>query len=124
MIVPIAGTGPVDEHGRVLHAGDLTAQLALAVANIAAEVRRAGLAMADVVDLRVSTTDPLALDAAQDVLAELLAEVGAAPSLTCVAVTDLGDPDVAVVLDGHAVRRTEHRDNRSHPDQREERAER
>jgi enamine deaminase RidA (YjgF/YER057c/UK114 family) len=94
--------GPVDG-GRLLHEGDLAAQLALAVTNLEAALAGAGLDWTAVTRLRVSTTDAAALADDLAVLFERLDPVGAAPLVSVVEVPHLDVPGMAVALDGVAV---------------------
>lgn len=104
MILVIAAESPVDEHGRLLHAGDVAAQLALTVTKVDRAVRDAGLAMSDLTRLRIRTTDATALHEAIDVLTEHLAACGATPPVTVVEVEHLDDPEMVVAIDGLADR--------------------
>ena len=104
MIVAIAAQSPVDDHGRLLHAGDVAAQLALTVTKLDRAVRDVGLAMSDLDHLRVRTTDAAALHDAIDVLTEHLAACGARPAVTVVEVDHLDDPEMVVTIDGLANR--------------------
>lgn len=102
-ILPIGTQGPVDDRGRLVHADDPAAQLALALAGVEAVVAAAGLAPADLAQLRVSATDLPAVLAVIDTLTDRLAEVGAAPAVTVVGVTGLPVPGMLVALDGLAI---------------------
>ncbi len=104
MIVPIAAQSPVDDEGRLLHAGDVAAQLALTVVKVDRAVQETGAAMCDLTRLRIRTTDLDALLDALDVLAEHLASCGADPELTVVEVDRLDDPEMVVTIDGLATR--------------------
>ena len=103
MILAIAAQSPVDDQGRLLHAGDVAAQLALTVTKVDQVVRDAGLAMGDLTHLRIRTTDVAALHDAYEVLTEHLAACGAAPPVTVVEVDRLADPEMVVTIDGLAV---------------------
>ena len=52
-VLTIAAQGPLDDQGRLVHDDDPAAQLALALANVAAVLDAAGMAWRDVVQLRV-----------------------------------------------------------------------
>src|SRR4051812_27612861 len=56
-ILTVAGQGPLDSSGRLMHEDDPAAQLALAFANVADVVRDAGLRVADLAQLRIYVTD-------------------------------------------------------------------
>ena len=100
----IAAQGPLDRHGRLLHDGDPAAQLALTLANVADLLSMAGMAWADVVQLRVYTTDLDRLLAVYDTLVEHFDEVGARPPTTVVEVSRLLVPGMTVAIDGMAAR--------------------
>ena len=102
-ILPIGAQGPLDDRGRLVHADDPAAQLALALAGVEAVVTAAGLTPADLAQLRVSATDLGAVLAVLDTLTDRLAEVGAAPALSVVGVAALPVPGMLVVLDGLAI---------------------
>jgi enamine deaminase RidA (YjgF/YER057c/UK114 family) len=96
-----ASTGP---DGALLHEGDVTAQLALAVANLEEILAAAGMTLADVAKLTVYATDVAAVHGAHAALFERLAATGATPPVTLVGVTALAVPGMAVALDALAVR--------------------
>lgn len=102
-ILPIGAQGPLDHRGRLMHADDPAAQLALALAGVEAVVTDAGLAPADLAQLRVSATDLAAVLAVLDTLTDRLAEVGATPAVTVVGVAELPVPGMLVALDGLAL---------------------
>ena len=102
-ILPLGAHGPFDEQGRLVHAEDPAAQLALALACVEASVRRAGLSPGDLAQLRVSATDLPAVLAVLDTLTDRLAEVGATPALSVVGVTALPVEGALVALDGLAI---------------------
>jgi enamine deaminase RidA (YjgF/YER057c/UK114 family) len=104
-LLTIAAQGPLDGHGRLLHDGDPTAQLALTLANIAEVLSLAGMGWSDVVHLRVYTTDLETLLDAYDTLVEHLCdEGGARPPSTIVEVSRLLVPGMTVTIDGLAAR--------------------
>lgn len=103
-VLAVAGQGPLDAGGRLVHDGDPTAQLALAMANFESVLDQAGMSWPDVVQLRVHTTDLDVLADVHDTLLDRLAECGAHPPTTIVEVTRLLVPGMTVQLDGLAVR--------------------
>lgn len=98
-VLTLAGQGPVDESGALLHEGDPAAQLALAVANVEALLAAGGMRWADVLRLTVYAVDLDAVLAAWDVLAERLATAGATPPMTLLGVSRLAIPGMAVELE-------------------------
>ena len=100
----IAGQGSFDADGMLLHEGDVTAQLALAVANLEAVLAGADMTLTDVAQLTVYAVDMAAVHAAHAALFQPLAAAGATPPITLVGVTALAAPGMAVALDAIAVR--------------------
>lgn len=109
MIAPLPPQSPVDDTGRLLHAGDVAAQLALAVSHVDRELHGAGLTARDLVDVRLRTTDPAALSDVVEVLTEYLAASGGTPTVTVVEVDRLDDPEMVVTIDAQVERRPAHR---------------
>ena len=91
--------GPVDETGRLLHEGDLAAQLALTVTNLESALAGRSRDWSHVVELRVGTTDPAGLADVVDTLDERLVQSGASPSVSVVPEPALALPGMAVALD-------------------------
>jgi len=100
--VSLAGHGPYDECGRVLHPGDLTAQLALAVVRLEQALAEAGLAPADLVRITVRTTGQVPVEEVLDRLVERLEAVGADPLVGVERVDRLPDPGMLVAIDAVA----------------------
>lgn len=103
-LLTIAAQGPLDGQGRLLHDGDPAAQLALTLANVAQVLLTADMEWADVVQLRVYTTDLDRLLAVYDTLVEHFDEVGVRPPSTIVEVSRLLLPGMTVTIDGLAAR--------------------
>lgn len=103
ILLPLGAHGPLDDRGRLVHAEDPAAQLALALAGIEATVLAAGLRPQDLAQLRVSATDLPAVLSVLDTLTDRLTEVGAAPALSVVGVTALPVDGMLVALDGLAL---------------------
>lgn len=103
-VLAIGGQRPVDDLGRLLHEADLPAQLALTLDNLTAVVLKAGMSFADLVHLRVHTTDITAYLDAQFVVLEHLAAHGATTPVTVVEVACLAIPGMEIEIDGLAVR--------------------
>ncbi|GGO71904.1 FAD-binding oxidoreductase [Nocardioides deserti] len=90
---------PVDDVGRLLHAEDPAAQLALATARLEAELAAAGRTPADLVSVIVRTAEPAAVGGVLDVLLERLEATGAAPYVEVRAVHAPDLPGMVVALD-------------------------
>jgi enamine deaminase RidA (YjgF/YER057c/UK114 family) len=97
-LLTLAGQGPVDESGALLHEGDVTAQLALAMANVEQLLATGGMDLGDVLTMTVFTTDVDAALAGYGAIVERLALVGATPPATLVGVTRLALPGMAVEI--------------------------
>lgn len=98
-----AGQTSVDENGAPQHPGDMAAQLTLALDNIEAVLREAGMGLANVVRLNLYTTDVDAFFASYQGLAERLAAAGVAPPGTLLGVARLAFPELMVELEATAV---------------------
>jgi enamine deaminase RidA (YjgF/YER057c/UK114 family) len=103
-ILSLAGQGPVDANGQLVHEGDVAAQIDAAMDNVEAVLAAGGLALADVVRLTVFTTDMDAFFAAYGTFAGRLAAGGCAPASSLVGVSRLALPGMAVELEATAVR--------------------
>src|SRR5689334_18671163 len=75
-VLTIAAQGSVDAQGRLMHDGDVAAQLALCLANVERVLAEAGMCATDLAQLRVYTTDLERLGDVYDTLVEHLAETG------------------------------------------------
>ena len=96
-LLTVAGQASVDEEGRLVHDGDVAAQLALALTNLERVLAAAGMSAGDVACLRVFTTDLAALDDVWDTLVEHLGETGARPPTTVLEVSRLAVPGVVCI---------------------------
>lgn len=103
-VLTVAAQGPLDAVGRLVHEDDPAAQLALALANVEAVLAAAGMAPADLAQLRVYTTDMATTLGVWDTVVERFAEVGASPPTTLVGVTALPVPGMTVSLEAVAIR--------------------
>jgi enamine deaminase RidA (YjgF/YER057c/UK114 family) len=103
-VLTVAGQGPLDEHGRLLHLDDPVAQLLLALGNVETVLRAGGLGWADVAQLRVCATDLDALLDCYDAAVEHLAEFDARPPTTFFEVRRLAVRGMTVCIDALAVR--------------------
>jgi enamine deaminase RidA (YjgF/YER057c/UK114 family) len=102
-ILTVAAQGSVDEQGRLVHEGDVAAQLALCLVNLERVLAGAGMSTLDLAQLRVYTTDLDQLADVYDTLVEHLAETGARPPTTVVEVRRLALPGLVVSLEAMAV---------------------
>jgi enamine deaminase RidA (YjgF/YER057c/UK114 family) len=98
-----AGQTATDAQGAPAHAGDIAAQLTLALENLDAVLAAGGMSLTDVVRLTIYTTDVDALFPHYGILAERLASAGVMPPATLLGVTRLAFPDLLVEIDATAV---------------------
>lgn len=99
----VSGQTAMSAEGRPEHDGDMAGQLALAVDNLDAVLRAAGMTLANLVRLNVYTTDVDALFPHYGILAGRLGAVGVAPTTTMLGVTRLAIPGQMIELEGTAV---------------------
>jgi len=98
-----SGQTAMNGDGEPEHPGDLAAQLALSLDNLAAVLGGAGMSLTNLVRLNVYTTDVDLLFQHYGVLAARLGAAGVAPTTTMLGVTRLAIPDLMVELEGTAV---------------------
>ncbi|WP_203988588.1 RidA family protein [Sphaerisporangium rufum] len=98
-----AGQTATDGDGRPQHTGDMAAQLALSLDNLAAVLGEAGMSLANLVRLNVYTTDVDRLLEHYGVLAARLGAAGVTPPTTLLGVTRLAITELMVELEGTAV---------------------
>jgi enamine deaminase RidA (YjgF/YER057c/UK114 family) len=98
-----AGQTSVDGNGAPQHAGDMAAQLSLALDNVEAVLRQGGMALANVVRLNIYATDLDAFLPNYQVMVERLAAAGVAPPGTLLGVARLAFPELMVELEATAV---------------------
>lgn len=99
-----AGQTPTDADGKVVHAGDMRAQVAAALDNIETVLREAGYSFSDVVRLNYFTTDVDRFLTAGDVLGSRLGAAGIQPASTLLGVTRLAFPELLVEIEALAVK--------------------
>jgi enamine deaminase RidA (YjgF/YER057c/UK114 family) len=98
-----AGQTAMSAEGQPQHAGDMGAQITLAVDNLEAVLRGAGMGLANLVRLNIYTTDVDQFFASYGVMAERFANAGVAPPGTLLGVARLAFPELMVELEGTAV---------------------
>lgn len=98
----IAGQTATDATGAPQHPGDIRGQLALALDNLHAVLRAAGMDWPNLTRLAIYTTDVDAALAAFDILGARLGPTGAMPPMTLVGVTRLALPPLMVEIEGTA----------------------
>ncbi len=98
-----AGVASIDADGQPVHAGDMAAQLGLALDNLETVLREAGLGLADVVRLNYYTTDVDRLFEAYGGLVERLAAAGCRPASTLLGVARVAFPEMLIEIEATAV---------------------
>jgi len=96
-LLTVAGQGPVDQSGQLLHEGDICAQLSLTMRNIETVLAAAGMTWADVLRLNIYTTDVDGTLAAYNAVVERLG--GATPPATLLGVSRLAILGMAVEIE-------------------------
>ena len=103
-IVHLAGQTSADENGRLLHPGDMAAQMMTALGNVETVLAGAGLTLADVARLNYYTTDVDAFLAIQDThLVPRLREAGCRSCGVLLGVARLAHPQMLVEIEATAV---------------------
>jgi enamine deaminase RidA (YjgF/YER057c/UK114 family) len=100
----LAGHEARDETGAIAHRGDIRGQLRLTFQRLEETLRGAGFVLADVVTLRILTTDIAAATANYDVVTGVLAAAGCRPASLLAEVRALSDADMLVEIEGLAAR--------------------
>ena len=98
-----AGQTSVDPDGRVLHPGDMAAQLNQAFDNLETVLAQAGLTMANVVRLNYYVTDMEAFHSARETLTARLAPLAVKPSGILLGITRLAQPELLIEIEATAV---------------------
>ena len=98
-----AGQTSVDADGAPQHAGDMAAQIALALDNLEAVLDQAGMGLGDLVRLNIYTTDVDLLFEHYGVLAARTGAAPVAPPGTLLGVSRLAYPELMVELEATAV---------------------
>ena len=97
-----SGQTAMDADGRPSHAGDMRAQLNMAMDNLETVLRQAGYTLADVVRLNYYTTDVDAFFESYGVVATRLGEARCKPASTLLGVQRLAFPELLVELEATA----------------------
>jgi enamine deaminase RidA (YjgF/YER057c/UK114 family) len=98
-VLVCSGQTAIDAEGAAQHAGDMAAQLGLAMANLEAVLADAGMTFADVMRLTVFTTDVDAFIAAWPAAATSLAS----PAMTLIGISRLAYPELMVEIEAVAM---------------------
>jgi enamine deaminase RidA (YjgF/YER057c/UK114 family) len=98
-LLVLSGQVSIDDNGRPQHAGDMTAQIGLALDNIEAAAKQAGMTLSNVVRVTMFTTDMDAMLGASPVLGERFKQAGITPAQTMIGVSRLAMPDLLIELE-------------------------
>jgi enamine deaminase RidA (YjgF/YER057c/UK114 family) len=102
-VLRCAGQTSVNANGEPMHAGDMAAQIAVALDNLETVLKAADMTFANVVRLNLYTTD---IDAALEhfgPMEERLAAAGVQPAITLLGVTRLFIPELMMEMEADAV---------------------
>ena len=102
-VLRCAGQTPTNADGAPMHAGDMAAQMALALDNVETVLRKADMTLANIVRLNLYTTDVDAFLQHWEPIAGRLAAAGIQPAMTLLGVTRLFEPEVMVEMEADAV---------------------
>jgi len=102
-VLVCSGQAAVDGDGTPQHAGDMAAQVTLALDNVEAVLRGAGMTLGDVVRLDIYTTDVDAFFACYGSVVERFGHAGVKPASTLLGISRLALPELMVELEATAV---------------------
>ena len=102
-VLVCAGQAAMSSEGVPLHAGDMRAQIALALDNLETVLKDAGIEWANVIRLNYYTTDVDLFFKEYDVAASRLAEAGCRPASTLLGITRLAFPELMIEIEATAV---------------------
>ncbi|MDJ1137297.1 Rid family hydrolase [Streptomyces iconiensis] len=100
----VSGHEARDDDGAITHRGDMAGQIRLTLRRLGETVAEAGMTMANVVQIRVFTTDLAECKAHYAVLMDGLAEVHCRPTSVLAEVSALSDPAMLIEIEAVAVR--------------------
>lgn len=98
----VSGHEARDDDGAIAHKGDMAGQIRLTLRRLGQTVAEAGMTMADVVQIRIFTTNLSECKAHYAVLMDELAEADCQPSSLLTEVSALSDPDMLIEIEAVA----------------------
>jgi enamine deaminase RidA (YjgF/YER057c/UK114 family) len=98
-----AGQTATDADGKPQHAGDMEAQVAMALDNLEAVLAEAGMGLANIIRLNFYTTDVEAFFGAVAPLAARMGAAGVTPPGTLLGVSRLAFPELMIEIEATAV---------------------
>ena len=99
-----SGQTSVNADGQPMHAGDMRAQVNLALDNLQTVLQQAGYELSDIVRLNFYTTDVDGLFGAFDIMGERLAIAGCVVPGTLLGVSRLAFPELMVEIEATAMK--------------------
>ncbi|MFD4755761.1 Rid family hydrolase [Streptomyces sp. NPDC058426] len=99
----VSGHEARDDDGGIAHRGDMAGQMELTLRRLGETVAEGGMKMADVVQIRVFTTDLTSCKAHYGVLLDALAAVDCRPASLLAEVSALSDEDMLIAIEAVAV---------------------
>lgn len=102
-VLRCSGQTPTDANGAPMHAGDMAAQVTLAMDNLETVLKAANMTLANVVRLHLYTTDVDTFLEHYGVAAGRLGAAGVQPAVTLIGVARLFAPDIMVEIEAEAV---------------------
>ncbi|MER7133019.1 Rid family hydrolase [Streptosporangium saharense] len=100
----VSGHEARDDDGTIAHKGDMAGQIRLTVRRLGQTVTEGGMTMADVVQIRLFTTNLAECKTHYGVLMDELAELRCRPASLLTEVKALSDPDMLIEIEAIAVR--------------------
>ena len=98
-MVICAGQTSNDADGKPMHAGDMRAQISLAMDNLETVLAQAGLNLSNVMQIKYYTLDVDRFFEAYDVITERLERAGCRPAATLLGVERLAFPELLVEIE-------------------------
>ncbi len=102
-ILYCSGQAANDETGAAVHAGDMRAQITLALDNLETLLQQAGFTFADIMRLNIYTTDVDEFFTHYDAFISRLAEAGCQHTGSLIGVARLAFPEMMVEIEATAV---------------------
>ena len=97
-----SGQTAIDADGKAQHAGDMKAQMGLALDNLAAVLEAGGMTLSDVIKLTIYTTDVDQVLANWEMFAARVGAANVKPPQTLAAVNRLAFPELMVEIEATA----------------------
>jgi enamine deaminase RidA (YjgF/YER057c/UK114 family) len=102
-VLRCAGQTSNDENGAPMHAGDMGAQISLALDNLETVLKAAGMSLSNVVRVHLYTTHMDDFLQQYGVMAQRFAAAGIQPAATLLGVTKLFAPEIMIEIEAEAV---------------------